>query len=238
MQLGYTIDLVLKRFYEKHEILTSITRNKIREILLFCKKNVHFTFRDFAYLQTFGIAMGSPLGPVLAGIFMVHCQKYLIPLPTVELSFQKRYLDESITFVKIGRVDHILSMINNFHPNIQFTYETKYNFKLAVMLISFLDVMLCRDGENTVTTVYRKVSNADVYLDWISSAPHSWKRGTLKTLSQRAYMIFSTTKLLHTELKYLEKVFVEKKNYPKWVIRQVFTQVKFINDSNLSPPTI
>ena len=90
------------------------------------------------------------------------------------------------------------------------------------MLISFLDVMLCRDGENTVTTVYRKVTNADVYLDWISFAPHSWKRGTLKTLSQCAYMIFSTTKLLHTELEYLEKVFVEKKNYPKWVIRQVY----------------
>ena len=31
---------------------------------------------------------------------------------------------------------------------------------------------------------------------------------------------------------------MEKKNYPKWAIRQAFTKVKFINDSNLSPPTI
>ena len=31
---------------------------------------------------------------------------------------------------------------------------------------------------------------------------------------------------------------MEKNNYSKWVIRQAFTQVKFINDSNLSPPTI
>ena len=37
---------------------------------------------------------------------------------------------------------------------------------------------------------------------------------------------------------YLEKIFVEKNNYPKWVIRQIFTKVKFINSSNLSPPTI
>ena len=116
--MEYTIELVLKRFYEKHEILTSITRNKIRETLLFCTKNVHFTFRDFACLQTFGIAMGSPLGPVLAGIFMVHFQKYLIALPTVGLSFQKTYLDEIITFVKIGRVDpsRIISiLISNSH---------------------------------------------------------------------------------------------------------------------------
>ena len=31
---------------------------------------------------------------------------------------------------------------------------------------------------------------------------------------------------------------MEKNNYPKWVIKQIFTPVKFINDSNLSPPTI
>ena len=28
---------------------------------------------------------------------------------------------------------------------------------------------------------------------------------------------------------------MEKNNYLKWVIRQIFTQVKFINDSNSSP---
>ena len=42
--------------------------------------------------------------------------------------------------------------------------------------------MLCRDGENIVTTAYRKVTNAYVYLNWNSFAPHSWKRWTLKTL--------------------------------------------------------
>ena len=51
-------------------------------------------------------------------------------------------------------------------------------------------------------------------------------------------MICSTTELLYTELKHLENVFVEKNNYPKLVISQIFTQVKFINNSNLSPPTI
>ena len=51
-------------------------------------------------------------------------------------------------------------------------------------------------------------------------------------------MICSTTELLDTELKHLEKAFVEKNHYPKWLIRQIFAQVKFINDSNLSPPFI
>ena len=62
--LKYTIYLVAKRIYENHEILTSITRNEMREILLLCTKNVYFTFRDAVYLQINGVAMGSPLGPV------------------------------------------------------------------------------------------------------------------------------------------------------------------------------
>ena len=109
---------------------------------------------------------------------MVDLERSLVPLLTAELSFWKRYVDDTITFVKIGTIAHTLSMLNNFHPNIQFIYETEYNFKLA-----FLDFMLCRDGENFVTTVYRKVTNADVYFNWNSFAPHSWKRGTLKTLT-------------------------------------------------------
>ena len=87
--------------------------------------------------------------------------------------------------------------------------------------------MLCRDECNIVTKVYGEVTNADVYFNWNAFAPHTWERGTLKAKD-----------LLDTELKHLEKVFVEKNNYSKWVIRQVFTQVKFDNDSNLSPPTI
>ena len=116
--------------------------------------------------------MEYPLEPVLVGIFMGHLERFLVPLLTADLSFWKRYVDGTITFVKVGTTDHILSMLNNLHPNIQFTYETEYNFKLT-----FLDAMLCRDAENFVAAVYRKVTNNGLYLNWNSFAPHSLKRG-------------------------------------------------------------
>ena len=93
----------------------------MREILLLCTKNGYFTFSF--YLQTDAVAMGSPSGPVLAGIFLVYWEGSLIPLLTAELSFWKQYMDDTVTFIKIGAEDHILSMLNNFNPNIQFTYE-------------------------------------------------------------------------------------------------------------------
>ena len=80
-------------------------------------------------------------------------------------------MDDTINFVKTRTADYILYMLNSFHPNIRFTYETEYNFNVAI-----LDVMLCRDAENIVITVYRKVTNADVYLNWNMFALHSGKR--------------------------------------------------------------
>ena len=94
----------------------------MKGIPLLCTKNVHFTYRDVVYLQTDRVAMDSLLEPVMAGKFTVDLERSLIPLLTAEL--KKRYVDGIITFVKIGTVHHILSMLNNFHPNIKFTYET------------------------------------------------------------------------------------------------------------------
>ena len=55
---------------------------------------------------------------------------------------------------------YIISMLNSFQKNIQFNYEVKSNAKL-----SFLDMLLMRSHNDITTTVYRKKSNSDVYLD-------------------------------------------------------------------------
>ena len=104
--------------------------------------------------------------------------------------------------------------------NIKFTYELEHEGKLP-----FLDVLLCRTGKKIYTTVYRKATNNDVYLNWNAFTPISWKRGTLKTLIECAYRICSTDELQNRELKYIEKVFYENNSYPKYVIKQVLQQI-------------
>ena len=51
--------------------------------------------------------------------------------------------------------------------------------------IPFSDALLIRNLETISTTVYRKVTNTDIYLYWKSSAPSNWKWGALKTLVRR-----------------------------------------------------
>ena len=44
--------------------------------------------------------------------------------------------------------------------------------------------------------VCQKESNSEVYWQWDSFTPISWKRGALKTLVEREYIISSTPRLL------------------------------------------
>ena len=69
--LKYTIGLVLEQIYNKGELVTNITRSEMKEMLL-CTKNVHFSYNHDIYIQRDGVAMGPPLDPVLAVIFIVN----------------------------------------------------------------------------------------------------------------------------------------------------------------------
>ena len=73
--LDETIEIILRRVYIDQEINTNIPKKEMKELLLLCTKSVQFIFNDEIYIQ----AIGSPLGPVLANIFMVELKKILIP---------------------------------------------------------------------------------------------------------------------------------------------------------------
>ena len=65
----------MKWVYDDNELRISISRNEMKELLLLCTKKVNFIFNGKIYLQVDGVTMGSPLGPVLADIFMTELEK-------------------------------------------------------------------------------------------------------------------------------------------------------------------
>ena len=156
----------------------------MRELILLCIKNVHFTFNGERFTQVDGVAMMSPLAPILANIFTVELERNLIPILKDHLPCWKHYVDDTICFIKNGSVERVLSTLNNSHISIKFTYETENGNKL-----SFLDVQLIRTGDNIESCVFRKPSNNYFYIDWNSFAPFQWKFSILKTLVYRAYIV-------------------------------------------------
>ena len=95
--LKYTIWLVLEPIYNKGELVTNIIRSEMKEMLL-CTKNVHFSYNHDINIQRDSVTMGS----VLAGIFMVNLERLLVPKLNVYINFWRRYVDDTITFVKNG----------------------------------------------------------------------------------------------------------------------------------------
>ena len=77
--LQHTIDVIIKRIYEKYETTTIFTKHEMRNLLTICAKNVHFIFNNGIYIPIDGVAMGSPLGPVIANIFMVELESVSVP---------------------------------------------------------------------------------------------------------------------------------------------------------------
>ena len=90
--------------------------------------------------------------------------------------------------------------------------------------IPFLDVLLILNVEKINTTVYRKVTNTNIYINWKSFAPNGWKWEILKMLVRRAYDVCSNDYCLGCELQQLKKIFHKQNDYPIWVISKVFKE--------------
>ena len=125
--LDDTIEIILRRIYDNKEIETDIERNDLKNLLLLCTKHVHFTFQNQTYIQTDGVAMGSPIGSILADISMVELENTLIPTLYDHIDDWSRYVEDTIGVVKTESINYVYNILNSFHPNIQFTYEVETN---------------------------------------------------------------------------------------------------------------
>ena len=130
--------------------------------------------------------MGSPLGPVIANIFMVELEKRLIPTMNDKISLWFRYVDDTFTFIKKGEVDNVIEILNGFHEGINFTFEKEVKNSL-----SFFDIKVINNGDGTFETdIHRKNTDTNAYLNWNSFAPKPWKIGTLKAGTHWAFKPF------------------------------------------------
>ena len=133
--LEKAIEITLKRIYERKEINTLISKMEMKELL-----TLRFNYDNNVYQQNDGVAIGSQLGPILSGIFMVELENSLEPALNESMTLWWRFVDDTITFVKNDSIAYVLDQLNSFHEQIQFTYEVEHNNKLP-----FLDVLLIKN---------------------------------------------------------------------------------------------
>ena len=99
--LQETIDIATN-LISNHNLNLNITKKELKKLSLFATSQTHFIFNSKFYNQIDGVAMGSPLAPVLANIFMgFYESKWLNEYNLNKTKFYLRYVDDILAaFVK------------------------------------------------------------------------------------------------------------------------------------------
>ena len=95
--LDKTIDICIKKLFKTADTLVmGISKNDFRDLLNLATKESIFTFNNKFYIQVDGVAMVSPLGPILSNIILSHHEENLLNKCPIKLkqSFYRRYVND------------------------------------------------------------------------------------------------------------------------------------------------
>ena len=117
-------------------------------------KDQLFLFNGQLYEQTEGVAMGSPLGPLLANVFMCSIEETLDREGKMP-SYYRRYVDDTLTIMPNKTLaNNFLETLNQYHSSIKFTMEIENN-----RMLPFLGTQLLNKSTHAETKVYVKPTN-------------------------------------------------------------------------------
>ena len=211
--LDETINICVKKLFGRKNKFKGYSKEDFKKLLCFAVKDSFFLFNGSYYEQVDGVAMGSPLGPTLANIFLCYWEEIWIQKCPNQFRpiYYNRYMDD--TFVLFSSQDHVLKFhkyLNSRHANMTFTFEIEQNNQLA-----FLDVLVTRAENAFTTSLYRKPTFSGLYSNFDSFMPDSYKRGLIYTLLHRAFMLCSDWNKFHLEVTFLKNIF-RKNSFPEF----------------------
>jgi len=226
-----TIEIILNRAFKHSEIFHQMNRKTLKNLLIICTQKSHFQFNGNYYDQIDGVAMGSPLGPLFANIFMDEFeQNHMQKLKDLGVKNWMRFVDDVFSVIENKSCsNNILEFMNSQHKNIKFTIEMEKNNK-----IPFLDTSVTRKETGFTTTIYHKPTFTGVYLNWTSLTARKYKISLIYCLCDRIWRICTNQNDREKEFRKLKHT-LAKNEYPEHIIENEIE--KFIKNRTTQPPT-
>ena len=212
-----TIEIILNLvFQDDITVFHNLSRDELKKLLTICTQESHFQFNGEYFDQVDGVAMGSPLGPLFANVFMSNFERLHMPaLKEQGIRIWLRYVDDVFASVtNKEQVENILTFLNAQHPNIRFTVEHENQNKLP-----FLDTCVIRRVDKYVTTIYRKPTFTGVYLNWTSLTARRYKISLIRCLAERIWRVCTEESTKRDELEKL-KVILGRNEYPPEIVER------------------
>lgn len=141
----------------KHHTEIGLPSHITRALLNYVLKHNAFSFNRKIYSQTMGIAMGTPLAPTLANLFMAKLEQNFLSTQTIKPFIYKRYIDDIfiVWLHTLPEFEDFFNKLNQFHPTI------KYQYTISETEIEYLDLSIMSDKETwkLTTKTYIKPTN-------------------------------------------------------------------------------
>ncbi|XP_062612905.1 uncharacterized protein LOC134274656 [Saccostrea cucullata] len=234
----------LKYWIDKHpeKINYRFTKDFILEATEIVLKNNTFSFCDKHYEQIKGTAMGTKMAPTYATLTLGYLEEILYEKisdrfdSTTAINIKqkwKRYLDDCFIIWNVNNMnlDIFYDILNELDPDIHFTVEENLES------ISFLDVLITRNGEKLTTDVYYKTTDTHQYLHFGSCHPRHTKRSIPYNLSRRICTIVSDEERRKERLKELKGYLLDQK-YPLEIIEDGIKKAEELDRNQLiNPPS-
>ena len=178
--------------------------------------SVEFSFNNIMHQQIDGIAMGLPLGPSLANIFVGYHEALLFKRVNKPLMYYQYVDDTFAVFNDEDECNEFFSHLNSLHPSLRFTFEKECNRTLP-----FFDVLVEKNDHEFVTSIYRKPTFTGQYICWNSFCPMKRKTNLISTLVHRALVICSKS-TLKNKLSNIQSILINN-GCPEAIINTVMT---------------
>ncbi len=183
------------------------------------------------YHQIHGTAMGSPLAPCYANIFLYQLEQQWLskPLCKQHILFYKRYLDDifGIIWATHSEAQSILSSFNQLHKHIQVTFD------LSLTKVHFLDFHIFKGDRYQHQgildmSVYSKAMNRFLYIPFSSYHSRAMKLAFIKAELIR-FVRNSSSESSYEETCKSFYYRLRRRGYPDRFIVSAFKQVEYKN---------
>ena len=163
------INIIITKLLEEDKELqqrTSLSVNHITCLLESCLKTTYFTFQGRYCGQQGGATMGSSISPTVANLYMEDFEVKAINSSPQPPYIWERFVNDTFTIIKSTQKRSFLDHLNSIDHHIQFSSEDSRSDGS----MPFVDILITPQEDGGLnTTVYRKPTHTDLYLQWDSN---------------------------------------------------------------------
>lgn len=198
----------------------------------FCLTNNFFQYDGKFYTQSEGLAMGNPLSPFLANLFMSNFE---VELTQHEIfpRIWHRYVDDIFAIVHKDDTSNVLSLLNDQNVSIQFTTELEVDAKLA-----FLDLEVSRVEDHLEFNIYRKKTSTQNFIRFDSCHNYQHRFAAFNSMIYRMLHVPLSPENHEKEHLFIKNIAIENGFDPNIIDRMIVNKgrQKTVTDATTLKP--